>query len=247
MAEIRKEKVYCPKCKKEIEIGMWDVVESPYDKEEKEKVLKNMFFKVHCDDCDIIFPIAYRCQYNDLERKFLIWFVPGMEPKDKKVIADYEQRLKTDNTLRLAQGGYRYRLVRTDNELREKVFIFEQGYDDRIIEIMKMLYAPMIKQSVAKERDIMGIYFDQKKDGKYRWVILLTGMNQPLMMDINMDMYEEMKGKLAGIIDEMLPEGFAYINVLWAREVMKTQVERLEKEKVQEQEKEQKEQQTRNA
>ncbi|MBR1865141.1 MAG: CpXC domain-containing protein [Lachnospiraceae bacterium] len=228
MAEVRKEKVFCPKCKKEIEIGMWDSIDIPYDIEQKEKILKNIFFKVHCEDCKILFPIAYRCQYNDMENKYMIWFVPGMEEKDRIVLADYNEKLKNDNTLRLAQGGYRYRIVRTDNELREKVFIFEEGFDDRIVEMMKVIYAPMIKQSVAKDHKILGIYFDRKKDGKYRWVIILDRMTQPLMMDINMDIYEDMKGKLKDIIEEKTPEGLAQINALWARDVMMTQVKRIE-------------------
>ena len=139
MAEIRKETVVCPKCKKQIEIGVWDSIDIPYDIEQKEKVLKNVFFKVHCDTCDILFPIAYRCQYNDMEKKFIVWMVPGMEEKDKVAIAAYNERIKNDNILRLAQGGYQYRIVRSDNELREKVFIFEEGLDDRIIEMMKVI------------------------------------------------------------------------------------------------------------
>ena len=46
MAEVAKQKILCPTCKKAIEIGIWDSIEMPYDIEQKEKVLKNTFFKV---------------------------------------------------------------------------------------------------------------------------------------------------------------------------------------------------------
>ncbi len=231
MAEIKKQMIACPKCKKNIEVGIWDKIELPYDADQKEKVLRNVFFKVHCDTCNILFPIAYRCQYNDLENKYLIWLVPRMDDRDKADIEAYNQRLKNDNVLRLAQGGYRYRIVRNDNELREKVFIFDEGLDDRFIETMKLMYVPMFKSNVAKDHRIMGLYFDKKKDGGYQWVIILEKMMQPLLADVNMEIYEDMKVKLKDIVEEMTPEGLAQIYALWAKDVLNTQVERATAEK----------------
>ena len=137
MSEITKQKIPCPKCGKLIDIDVWDSIDIPYEMEQKEKVLHNTFFKQTCPECQFSFPLAYKCLYNDMEQKYLIWLAPRLEEEEKAEIAEYNDKLKTDNRLRLAQGGYTYRVVRNDNELREKVLIFDEGLEDRYIETMK--------------------------------------------------------------------------------------------------------------
>ena len=236
MGEIKKETIECPRCKKKIEVGIWDTIDMPYDEEQKDKVMRNVFFKVHCEECNLLFPIAYRCQYNDLERKFLIWLVPHLSPNAMADIDNYNKRLKEDKVLKLAQGGYKYRIVRNDNELREKVLIFEEGLDDRFIETMKLVYLPMLKGDIAKEHRIMGFYFDKSSKGKYQWVIILDKMMQPLIADVNMAIYEDMCIKLKDVAEDMTPEGLAQIHALWAKDVMNTKLARAAEEKEKEEE-----------
>jgi len=224
MSEVKKQMIACPKCGREIEIEVWDSIDIPYDMEQKEKVLKNTFFKAGCDTCKITFPIGYKCLYNDMEQKYLIWMAPKLEEDEQKDIEEYNERLKTDSHLKLAQGGYTYRIVRNDNELREKVLIFDEGLDDRYIETMKMVYVPVFKKNLAKDSRIMGLYFDKKEDGGYQWVIVFDN-RQPMVADVNMDIYEDMKDKLNSIVEEKTTEGFIQINAPWAMEVMMTRVD----------------------
>ncbi|MCM1159137.1 MAG: CpXC domain-containing protein [Bacteroidales bacterium] len=225
MAEVKKQMIACPKCGREIEIGVWDSIDIPYDMEQKEKVMKNTFFKVACDSCKITFPIGYKCLYNDMEQKYLIWLAPKLEEEEMKDIEDYNERLKTDNRLRLAQGGYKYRIVRNDNELREKVLIFDEGLDDRYIETMKMVYVPILKKNLARDSKVMGLYFDRKEeeDG-YQWVVVFDN-RPPIVAEINMEIYEDMKEKLSGIVEEKTAEGFIQIHAPWAMEVMMSRVD----------------------
>lgn len=225
MAEVRKQMIACPKCGREIEIGVWDSIDIPYDMEQKEKVLKNTFFRASCENCKITFPIGYKCLYNDMEQKYLIWMTPKLEDAEQKEIDEYNERLETDSRLKLAQGGYRYRIVRNDNELREKVLIFDEGLDDRYIETMKMVYIPVLKKNLAKDNKIMGMYFDKKADGKgYQWVVIFDN-RQPVIADVNMDIYEDMKEKLNGVVEEKTPAGFTQIHAPWAMDVMMSRVD----------------------
>lgn len=222
MAEARRQKILCPKCRKEIEINVWNTVEVPYDDELREQVLKNTFFRVDCVDCKIKFPVAYHCQYNDMLRKFLLWVAPNVDlpaSKDHKAIAEYNEKLKTDNRLRLAQGGYRYRIVRNNNELREKTIIFEEGLDDRYIETMKLVYVPLIKKEIKEENKIAGIYFDKRAEGGYQLMVLFNNL-PPMCAAVDMNIYEDMKVKLKDIVDESTPEGLCQIDAAWALKVM---------------------------
>ncbi|HCJ08024.1 MAG: CpXC domain-containing protein [Lachnospiraceae bacterium] len=225
MSEITKQTIACPKCGKMIPIDVWDSIDIPYDIEQKEKVLKNTFFKATCEDCKISFPIAYKCLYNDMEQKFLIWLAPRLEEEEKAEVAEYNEKLKTDNRLRLAQGGYTYRIVRNDNELREKVLIFDEGLDDRYIETMKLVYVPAFKKNIAKDSKILGLYFDKKSSGEgYQWVLIFDN-KKPVIADINMDIYEDMKDKLHDLVEEKTGEGFIQISAPWAMDVMTTRMD----------------------
>ena len=225
MSEITKQTIACPKCGRMIQIDVWDSIDIPYDIEQKEKVLKNTFFKATCEDCKITFPIAYKCLYNDMEQKYLIWLAPRLEEEEKAEVAEYNEKLKTDNRLRLAQGGYTYRIVRNDNELREKVLIFDEGLDDRYIETMKIVYIPAFKKNIAKDSKILGLYFDKKASGEgYQWVLLFDN-KKPVIADINMDIYEDMKDKLHDLVEEKTGEGFVQISAPWAMDIMTSRVD----------------------
>lgn len=225
MSEITKQMIPCPKCGKPMEVDVWDSIDIPYDIDQKDKVLKNTFFKQTCPECKSVFPLAYKCLYNDMEQKYLIWLAPRLGDREKAEIAEYNEKLKTDNRLRLAQGGYTYRVVRNDNELREKVFIFDEGLDDRYIETMKLVYVPAFKKGIAKDSKVLGLYFDKKASGEgYQWVLIFEN-RPPAIADINMDIYEDMKEKLHDIVEEKTGEGFVEISAPWAMDVMTTRMD----------------------
>lgn len=219
MSDVNKQIITCPKCGKKIEIETRDSIELPYDHEQKELILKNTFFKVHCDGCNIVFPIAYRCIYNDLEQRYFIWLAPRMDEEEQEAIHEYNDRILNDKVLKLAQAGYRYRIVRNDNEMREKVIIFDNGLDDRYIETMKAIYYPGIRQKLSSDMRIVGIYFEEKQGGGYQWVVI-TDKKKLMFVEINMDIYADMMDKLKDVVEKNTPKGLVAIDPLWANNVM---------------------------
>lgn len=224
MAEVRQQKLVCPQCKKEIVINVWDKVELPYDMQQRDRVLQNKFFKVDCNGCQFSFTIAYKCQYNDMERKYLLWVAPAMDEKSQREIEAYNQQLRADERLRLAQGGYRYRIVRNDNELREKVIIFDEGLDDRFIETLKIVYVPLIKNKMGEGTQITGIFFDRKKTGGYQFIVTFDN-KPPMSANVNMDIYHDMMVKLKDIAERNTPFGLGRIDADWGVKVMMHEVE----------------------
>lgn len=223
MGKSRKQMVRCPKCDSVIEVSIWDKLEMPYDEEQKDKVMRNTFFRVKCSKCEMEMPMLYDCEYNDLERKFMIWVVPQMTDAEKGRIMHFNKRLETDNALRLAQGGYRYRIVKTDNELREKVLIFNEGLDDRFIETMKISYVPIIKKHVGEDCKIMGFFFDKNENGNYQWVVVFD-KREPMLLKIDMNIYHDMKEKMWEIAETKTPNGLISVGAGWALDVMNTRV-----------------------
>jgi hypothetical protein len=220
MAEIRTQQFRCPKCGKELELELIDSIEVPYDQELKQKVMDNSYFTLHCDGCNTVLPIGYRCTYNDLERRYLLWLMPNDGERESKEVEAYHKRLETDNALRLAQNGYRFRLVANSNDLREKILIFDAGLDDRVIELMKLAYVPSIRKKCGTESKIVGFYFDWRIDNKGgQWLIVLDN-RKPLIAPFEMSMYNETKEKWQARIEEKTGEGLIKVNAKWAVEVM---------------------------
>ncbi|MCM1497850.1 MAG: CpXC domain-containing protein [Clostridium sp.] len=221
MSEISKQKTMCPECGRIIEFDVWESIEIPYDAEQKEKVLDNTFFRVSCHNCRISFPVAYPCVYNDLEQRYLIWIAPKLDEKEQADILNHNRKLKSDAALRLAQNAYTFRIVRNSNELREKIRIFDEGLDDRLLETLKLVYVPSIRKEIGAETVITGLYFDKHpKSGEYQWVVL-AAKREPLVGRIDMSIYEDMKEKMEAIIKEKTGEGLVRIDARWASDVMK--------------------------
>ncbi|MDE6626640.1 MAG: CpXC domain-containing protein [Lachnospiraceae bacterium] len=220
MSEFNTQKTMCPECGRTIEFDAWESIEIPYDGEQKEKVMDNTFFRVSCSHCRISFPIAYPCKYNDLEQRYLIWIAPKLDEKEQAAIAAHNHKLKNDAALRLAQNAYTFRIVRNSNELREKIRIFDEGLDDRILETLKLVYVPSIRKQIGAEAVISGLYFDKHpKSGEYQWVVLVA-KREPLVGKIDMSVYEDMKEKMGALIEEKTGEGLVRIDARWATDVM---------------------------
>lgn len=228
MAEIKKQKFTCPKCGQDIELELLAGMEVPYDEDYKKRVMDDSFFTMHCKHCNMVLPFAYSSSYNDLEKKFLLWLVPNMNEEDQERIASYNERLETDNVLKLARSGYRFRVVRNSTDFREKILIFDAGLDDRIVEIMKVNYVPSILKQVGEESKIVGFYFDWRIDGQGgQWMIIFDNQ-KPMIAPFDMKYYEETEAKWKRSLSRSTPKGLTAIDSKWASDFL---VKKMKKKK----------------
>ena len=219
MAEIKKQTIPCPKCGKPLEIEMWDSVELPRDREQKEKIMNNHFFGAECDTCGEFIPVGYRCTYNDMERKYFLWLLPKLGEKEQQAVLEYNERLVKDNPFRLARSGYRHRVVQSVSELREKILIFDEGLDDRYIELMKMAYAPVIRQRLQTESRITDIRFQKQPDGEYSFLVIFDN-RPPANVLVDMDTYNGTGNRMENRLEPETPGNLICVNAGWAAEVM---------------------------
>lgn len=91
--------------------------------EAKRAIFEEDLFLYRCPHCGHYQRISYECIYYDEKLKFAI-----LLSQDGKGL------LKKQN---LDLTGYQLRFVKEVDELKEKIIIKENGFDDRIIEIMK--------------------------------------------------------------------------------------------------------------
>ena len=127
------DEVICPECEHEQTITICPAVNVTTDPDMREKVLTGELFLFTCDNCGFAGFAGYPFVYEDKERNggFLIYLEPDCEDREVGIDGDIaDQVIYREKPMRL---------VPDINSLKEKIFIFEAGLDDRVVELFKVL------------------------------------------------------------------------------------------------------------
>ncbi len=125
--------VVCPVCEHEQTITICPSVNVTTDPEMREKVLSGELSEFTCDKCGFAGYAGYPFVYEDKETNggFLIYLEPDCEDREVGIEGDIaDQVIYHERPMRL---------VPDMNSLKDKIFIFEAGLDDRVIELFKAL------------------------------------------------------------------------------------------------------------
>ena len=133
-------KITCPDCGQEADFTVWRSINTMLDPEMKEKVRTREAFSFRCPECGKVVNIDYGFLYHQMEDEMMIYYVSGEEDVEQV----YDMFRGNGKMAEITEGlpsNYLYRIVRSQNDLREKLAIFDAGLDDRVIELAKLFYA----------------------------------------------------------------------------------------------------------
>jgi hypothetical protein len=133
------QKITCAECHITFEASLYTSVNSRQSPELNKLVLSNSLNQLNCPICKIRIKILQNLLYHDQDLKFMVWFKlnaadgVGLEEfiKDDPTTVRYQMNRFIDT--------YRLRLVDSMEQLVEKIYAFEFGLDDAILEYVKML------------------------------------------------------------------------------------------------------------
>ncbi len=153
-----KMKCRCRICGKEHEMTAWNAVNVKKHPELKQKVLDTSLFEYRCPDCGFVSGILYNCLYHDPDEKIMIALT---EEQVENAFDDSEkENVITKDTYR----EYRLRTVHMPNDMVEKILIFENGFDDRAVEIQKLAVKVSLMMD-HEDLDITALYFSINESG----------------------------------------------------------------------------------
>ena len=132
MSDFAKTDLTCPKCKTGFPITYWTSVNVTLDPHLRECVFSGDIHQYSCPQCGQGVVIQTPLLYHDATRRFMIYFVA--ERPDKPITWNTKFLEDTARTL----PKYQFRFVTSWDDLIEKVTIFENGWDDTIIEMLKL-------------------------------------------------------------------------------------------------------------
>ena len=147
--------VECPKCKQPGFVDAWPRITSMVDERAMELLEAGKLFEYACPVCGTKVAMAYDCLLHDVEHKALLLYSP-----DKNVLQTGPRRLIAERDKLRASGididDYQLRVALTTFEFCEKVRIWNDGYDDRAIELMKVaIKRGMLKEGIIGSRDTL--------------------------------------------------------------------------------------------
>lgn len=130
MSKIIDVKLNCPECGAEGEFTLWESVNKQLSPESAEKVKSGEIFKWTCPKCGKTFTVPYSMLYHDMDIPLMIYLLTNQLDLSKSAFGREA----------MFQKDYTYRAVYDIDDLREKISIFEDGLDDRGVELVKYVY-----------------------------------------------------------------------------------------------------------
>ena len=135
----RKLSVRCPKCGAVSDITVWSSITADDSPDLKKDLLSGRINMFRCPDCEAAALMPEPMLYSDSVKKLMISFYPTNDPVQKQ--ERYEQIIKSskESGELKALDGWNLRFLTDHNELLEKLLIFENGLNDKAIEVIKLM------------------------------------------------------------------------------------------------------------
>lgn len=215
MSLSHKQPIRCSKCGEENEFTFWRSINTMIDPECKEKVRSRELFQFVCPVCGNRAEVDYGFLYHQMEDHYMIYYVGEEDVEQAKGTFD---SANNDKLLSKASEGYTYRIVTSKQQLLDKLNIFDSGYDDRIVEIMKLL----VLFQYYEENDIQNVdemFYYRNEDG-FDGFVLFSDRNYVCDITVSNELYQVLAEHYLPMLGENTKTEYV-IDQEWARNVLR--------------------------
>lgn len=205
--------ITCPKCGEKQNFTIYPSINTSSNPDLAEKYLEGTLTTLTCEKCGFSGVVEYPMLYHDLDKRFSVFFVPDSSDREEKLPNVLPSHLLPE---------MRLRLVHNAADLREKIFIFRDLLDDRIVET--------VKDSILREMDARhekkmpdALYYAQDMFGcEGRSLIFVPRKDREYLEPIKIpfDTYEKIKVLMHGIWERAI-EGYTVVDKLWVQSTAK--------------------------
>ena len=211
MSRQRNIQIVCPRCKRRIDITVWDIIDANMTPDLPQMIISGDFFRHSCPECDTKISLEMPLLYNDVNNRARIWVL------ERRMDVNEELAKLDSAVLGSPVPGDRTRRVSSNRELAEKVCMLEAARDDRVVEIVKYLSLQDFRMKYPDER-VAGVRYVYK-DGR-EMLVYFNDEDGEHATPFNADVYEEWAGYLQAIIRTMNLEDYAAVDYKFAEDVL---------------------------
>lgn len=202
-------KLACPVCQTEVNRELSTAINTRIHPELKAELLAGRLLSFTCDDCGAKRQIETQMLYHDPENRLLFYLAPNFTNNQEEVMTFLEEfRAK----LPVSLDDYKLRIVLRAADLVEKVQLFDQGFDDQEIELVKLLTDGLF----AKEKPdaIVNARYFYPKDNAPK-ILYLTSDDQ-LLVNFHHTLLEFVRDKFRNALNKNYLGQFVTVNQKWA-------------------------------
>lgn len=208
----------CPHCQAEMTIERPEIIDADREPDIKATLLSGQFFTAHCPACDQDFIAATPLLYYDRRRTAVIQMVPGYDGESPLLGDD------VFNALQTADSGQPVRMIRrvvtTPNELTEKIHLLEAGYDDRIVELAKLIALQELQGQLPNLSTLRQVRFAPKSE-QYPARLLFFYDDEMPSIDFPQSLYDSVGMSFVEALEKNDPANDLVVDLAWAMSFLK--------------------------
>lgn len=218
MSLVKHTNAACCKCGATADVTIYKSINVSENPELKEKVLDGSIFVYQCPQCGQANLAKYETLYHDPDKKIMIWLCPGGEKSESEMraIANHAK----------AMGDYTLRMVEDVRSLMEKVYIFEAGLDDVVIEMCKYVTRAEMAAKAGEEQatQILNLPMHFYKKGEQEGVEYITlsfpDNGKMVGCNIGFNVYEDCLGIIQRNPHIKADGGFVKVDSAWLSSIL---------------------------
>lgn len=126
--------VSCPNCGQETSFEIWTVLNAQDNPEKAASLAAGTLTDFTCPHCGFRTILDHPCMFIDPDHKLMVYNVCG----DPEMTQQAEETFAALPSIDEVMNSAEFRMVDSMQELSDKAAIFAAGYDDRIIEMLKL-------------------------------------------------------------------------------------------------------------
>jgi len=153
MSKLKLESLSCPRCNHAQKVPTWDSINVTLNPQLKMDLFANKINTTICGQCGYHSLIGKDLLYHDMQMGVMIF-----ERYSSHDIMDELETLK-QHCARHAFRDYRFRIVKSRRGLIEKILIFQDGFDDRVVELMKLIVISHADDLDARDDQDVLLYY----------------------------------------------------------------------------------------
>lgn len=203
--------INCPKCGGHNKVVVYQSINPSDDHTLRRDLLNESLFAYRCKHCGYCARLTYPVLYNDVNNRFMVYFIPNSEKQHLTDKILEKENVKTSHVKK--------RLVTSFNDFKEKIIMLEAGFDDMALEITKLALKVEIKR--VDKLEVRDGYFSSYGDGKIGFTFFTRDENRPFIKSTGMKVYIKSRSITRSLAKkEQRERGFIRVDRMWAQEVL---------------------------
>lgn len=141
MSEKLSRYIPCPKCSQQSETEILCSMNTVSEPKARQFVFDESIFRWKCPKCGFRKKMMHPFLYNDIENKFMIYYIPKVERRqlaDDKIEKEFSEL-----------SYVRKRVVPDINSMKEKIVLFERNINDMAVELTKYAVSEVVAKSTG--------------------------------------------------------------------------------------------------